>query len=113
MNADEFAAIPETLTVREVCLRLSRKGFREKFVIVVTTLLDAERYTAEQLTQLYGWRWRAAEVDLRHLKTSLANGNAHRKKPVMVRKELGRIYWPTICCAVSWKKRPRRLIISD
>ena len=88
MNADEFAAIPETLTVREVCLRLSRKGFREKFVIVVTTLLDAERYTAEQLTQLYGWRWRAAEVNLRHLKTTLQMEMLTAKKPVMVRKEL-------------------------
>jgi len=35
-------------------------------IIVVTTLLDAKRYSARQLTELYGLQ--AAEVNLRHLK---------------------------------------------
>ena len=89
MNADEFAAIPETMDVREVCLRLPpRKGFRNQFVIVVTTLLDAERYTADRLTQLYGWRWQAAEINLRHLKTTLKMELLTAKTPEMVRKEI-------------------------
>lgn len=88
MSADEFAAIPETLMVREVCLRLSRKGFRKQFVIVVTTLLDAKRYTADHLTQLYGWRWQAAEINLRHLKTTLKMEMLTAKTPEMVRKEI-------------------------
>lgn len=88
MSADEFAAIPNTLNVREVCLRRSRKGFRHQFVIVVTTLLDAKRYTAEKLTQLYGWRWQAAEVNLRHLKTTLKMEMLTAKTPEMVRKEI-------------------------
>lgn len=88
MSADEFAAIPDKLTVREVCLRLSRKGFREKFVIVVTTLLDAERYTAEHLSELYGWRWQAAEINLRHLKTTLKMEMLTAKTPEMVSKEI-------------------------
>ena len=88
MSADEFAAIPDTLSVREVCLRLSRKGFRDQFVIVVTTLLDAERYTAEDLTALYGWRWQAAEINLRHLKTTLQMEMLTAKTPKMVRKEI-------------------------
>lgn len=88
MSTDEFAAIPETLMVREVCLRLPRKGFRHQFVIVVTTLLDAKRYTAEHLTQLYGWRWQAAEINLRHLKTTLRMEMLTAKTPEMVRKEI-------------------------
>lgn len=89
MSADEFAAIPETMKVREVCLRLPpRKGFRNQFVIVVTTLLNAERYTADQLTQLYGWRWQAAEINLRHLKTTLKMERLTAKTPEMVRKEI-------------------------
>jgi len=68
MSASEFAALPTTLSVREVCLRLT--GFRDQTIIVVTTLLDAKRYSARQLTELYGLR-QAAEVNLRHLKTTL------------------------------------------
>ena len=73
--------IPQTLVVREVCLRLSLKGFRDQRIIVVTTLLDAQRYSAGQLTRLYGWRWPVAEVNLRHLKTYLKNGDAQCQNP--------------------------------
>jgi len=55
---------------------------------VVTTLLDAQRYTARQLTELYGYRWRAAETSLRHLKTTLNVEFLAAKSPEMVRKEL-------------------------
>ncbi|MEO1388433.1 MAG: IS4 family transposase [Cyanobacteria bacterium J06634_6] len=89
MSAAEFDAIPDTLTVREVCLRLPpRPGFRDQYVIVVTTLLEAECYTAEHLTELYGWRWQAAEVNLRHLKTTLKMEMLSAKTPEMVRKEI-------------------------
>ncbi|MBT9317994.1 IS4 family transposase [Leptothoe spongobia] len=88
MSADEFAAIPQTLMVREVRLKLSRKGFRDQFIIVVTTLLDAKRYPASQLTRLYGWRWHAAEVNLRHLKTTLKMEMLTAKTPERVRKEI-------------------------
>lgn len=55
---------------------------------MVTTLLDAKRYSAQQLTQLYGWRWQAAEVNLRHLKTTLNMEMLTAKTPEMVRKEI-------------------------
>lgn len=88
MSADDFEAIPDTLQVREVRLKLSKKGFRDRFIVIVTTLLDAQRYTASQLSLLYGWRWQAAEVNLRHLKTSLKMERLTAKTPEMVRKEL-------------------------
>ena len=88
MSEEEFAMIPETLMVREVCLRLSLKGFRDQRIIVVTTLLDAKRYSAKQLTRLYGWRWPAAEVNLRHLKTTLKMEMLTAKTPEMVRKDI-------------------------
>ena len=47
---------------------------------------NAER--AQQLTQLYGWRWQAAEVNLRHLKTTLNMEMLTAKTPEMVRKEI-------------------------
>jgi len=88
LSEDEFAALPNTLMVREVCLRLCRPGFRPQSVIVVTTLLDAKRYTANQLTHLYGWRWWAAEVNLRHLKSTLGMEMINAKTPEMVRKQM-------------------------
>ncbi len=90
MSESAFAQIPDTLPVREVCLRLARRGFRDQRIIVVTTLLDVKRYSAQHLTltQLYGWRWQAAEVNLRHLKTSLQMEMLRAKTPDMVRKEL-------------------------
>ena len=42
MSADELATIPDTLMVREVSLRLSRQGFRDQFIIVVTTKLGCQ-----------------------------------------------------------------------
>lgn len=88
MSEQEFAMIPQTLVVREVCLRLSLKGFRDQRIIVVTTLLDAHRYSAGQLTRLYGWRWPVAEVNLRHLKTTLKMEMLSAKTPDMVRKDI-------------------------
>ncbi len=88
MNQSEFAALPSTLMVREVCLRLPRRGFRTQKIIVVTTLLDPKRYSARRLSQLYGLRWQAAEVNLRHLKTTLKMEMLNAKTPDMVRKEI-------------------------
>lgn len=88
MSESELVAVPESLTVREVCLRLTRRGFRDQQIIVVTTLLDAKRYSARHLTVLYGLRWQAAEVNLRHLKTTLKLERLTAKTPAMVRKEI-------------------------
>lgn len=88
MSAAEFEAIPETLQVREVRVKLKEKGFRDKFIVIVTTLLDAHRYSANQLAKLYSWRWYAAEVNLRHLKTTLSMEMITAKTPEMVRKDL-------------------------
>ncbi|MEG4349730.1 hypothetical protein QUA74_08315 [Microcoleus sp. LAD1_D3] len=68
--------------------RIQRRGFRQERIIVVTTLLDAQRYTVQKLTQLYGRRWSAAEVSLRHLKTTLKMEMLTAKTPAMVRKDI-------------------------
>jgi uncharacterized MnhB-related membrane protein len=88
MSTDEFDAIPNTLLVREVRLKLVKKGFRDQFIVIVTTLLDAQLYPVEQLSYLYGCRWKAAEVSFRHLKTTLKMEMLTAKTPEMVRKEL-------------------------
>jgi hypothetical protein len=41
------------LFLREVGVRVDRPGFRTKYVVVVTTLLDVQQFTHDDLAQLY------------------------------------------------------------
>jgi hypothetical protein len=70
MGREKYRTLPESLTLRELKYRVGRKGFRTETVTLVTTLLDAEVYTAKALAELYGVRWRV-EVNLRHLKQTM------------------------------------------
>jgi hypothetical protein len=54
---------------------------------LITTLLDQKTYPALKLVQLYGERWNA-EVDFKHLKTTLGMDILRGKTPQMVRKEI-------------------------
>lgn len=53
MDEKEFKQLPETVQVREVHILIRQPGFRTREIIVVTTLLDAKRYSRSQLAQLY------------------------------------------------------------
>jgi hypothetical protein len=70
MTAEAFASLPLTLMVRECRYEVTRPGYRVRTVTLVTTLLDAEAYPAEELASLYLRRW-TVETDLAHLKTTL------------------------------------------
>lgn len=83
-----FESLPETLEVREVHFSIPEPGFRTQQVIVVTTLLDSKRYSKSALAALYGLRWSATEVNLRHLKTMLKMEMIFAKTPEMVIKDI-------------------------
>jgi hypothetical protein len=70
MSEQEFAALPESIEVRETRYRVRRPDRRVVEVTLVSTLLDAKAYPARELAQAYGVRWRA-EVRLRELKVTL------------------------------------------
>jgi hypothetical protein len=70
MDEATYASMPDQLVVREVRVRIAVAGFRTKVVVVVTTLLDADRYAPRDLAELYRARWHA-ELDLRSLKITL------------------------------------------
>ena len=55
--------------------------------MVVTTLLDAMLFSAQDLADLYGARWHCA-LDLRSIKAALGMDVLRCKTPEMVRKEL-------------------------
>ena len=70
LDAAAFAALPETLLVRELRYRTQVAGFRTREVTLVTTLLDADAYPATDLAELYRRRWEI-ETNFAHLKTTM------------------------------------------
>jgi putative transposase len=86
MSVEQYATLPEWLTLREVRIRVVQKGFRTKVLLVVTTLLDAQRYPPEEIALLYRWRWQA-ELHLRSIKAVLQMDHLRCKTPERVRNE--------------------------
>jgi hypothetical protein len=79
--------LPQELSVRIVRFVLEVPGFRARSVTLVTTLLDAQAYPAEELARLYARRWRI-ELWFRDIKTSMGMEVLRCKSPGMVHKEL-------------------------
>jgi hypothetical protein len=80
-------SLPERLTMRETRVYIQQPGFRCRSMIVVSTLLDAQEVTANDLAELYRARWNA-ELDLRSLKQTLQMDILRCKTPELVRKEI-------------------------
>ena len=87
MDQATYDRMPESLRVRELEVRVEQPGFRTEALIVVTTLTDAETYSAEDLAQLYHQRW-LVELDIRAIKVSLGIDVLRCKCPEMVRREI-------------------------
>jgi len=87
LSAEEFAALPATLTVRVLRFHTQVPGFRSRTVLVVTTLRDPVAYPREQIAALYGDRW-TVELRLRDLKTTLRMEVLRGQSPDVVRKEI-------------------------
>src|ERR671915_1103849 len=79
--------LPSTLIVREVSFHVTQPGFRTKSVTLVTTLLDAKRYPAWALAELYLRRWRM-ELWLRDIKITMDMDMLRTKRPARVWAEL-------------------------
>jgi hypothetical protein len=81
MTPAQYAAAPDTLSVREV-----RTGGK----LLVTTLLCPRETSKDELKALYRQRWHA-ELDLRCLKTTLGMETLSCRTPDMAMKEI-RVY---------------------
>ena len=87
MSAEAYAALPETITVRELRYTIAVAGRRTRVVTLATTLLDAQRYPAAEVAALYGQRWQI-ETNFRHLKQTLRMDVLRCKTVAGVAKEL-------------------------
>jgi putative transposase len=115
MDEATYETIPETLTLRMMRFNVVEPGCRTKSITIITTLVDAEEYSKEDIAELYGFRWNV-EVDILHIKQTLNLDRLRCKTPAMVRKE----FWTTllaynlirrIICAAATEhgKLPRRI----
>jgi len=86
-TAEQWAQLPAAITVRLVEMVVAVPGFRTQKLVLVTTLLDAQTYSAEALGQLYFRRW-AVELCFRDIKTTLGLDVLRCQTPAMVRKEI-------------------------
>lgn len=87
LTFEQYEKLPESFVVRELRYAVARPGFRTKEVTLVTTLLDADKYSTEELASLYRTRWRI-EVELRNLKQTMNMDVLHCKSVEGVLKEL-------------------------
>jgi len=83
----EWEALPSALRLRQIRVEVSVPGFRVKSFYIITTLTDAEAYTAEDLAELYLQRWNV-ELFFRDIKTTMGMDVLRCKTPEMVHKEI-------------------------
>lgn len=86
MSAEQYATLPGELTLRELRIRVTQPGMRTRSLVVVTTLLDAQQYPAEEIASLYRRRWQA-ELYLRSIKIVLQMDHLRCRTPERVRNE--------------------------
>lgn len=86
MDRQTYMCLPDFIQIRHLRYWVAQPGFRTRDIIIATTLLDGNFYTAEELANLYRRRWQA-ELHLRSLKTHLQMEHLRCKKPESVRKE--------------------------
>jgi Transposase DDE domain len=87
MDRDTYDQIPNELKVRELRVTVQQPGFRINELVVVTTLLDAEKYSKEEVADLFLQRWNI-ELDLRSIKDVLQMDVLRCQTPEMVEKEI-------------------------
>ena len=87
MDQATYASLPDSLTIRELEVRVEQPGFRVDSFVVVTTLTDAKRYSSADVATLYRERW-LAELDIRAIKISLGMDVLRCKSPEMIRREV-------------------------
>lgn len=115
MDEETYATIPKTITLREIRFQVAKPGRRTRELTIVTTLLDPDQYSAEEIAELYGYRWNS-ELDIRSIKQTLGLDHVRCKSPEMVRKEL----WTTLlaynlirttaaAAALLHDRRPRQI----
>jgi hypothetical protein len=87
MDEETYAQIPETLELREIRYSIVEPGRRTRTIDIITTLVDADEFSKEEIAELFGFRWNS-ELDIRSIKSNLNLAHVRCKSPEMVHREL-------------------------
>jgi hypothetical protein len=87
MDKATYAQMPDSLQVRELRFQVKQPGFRVGELVLVTTMLDDQEYTKEELADLFLQRWNI-ELDIRSIKDVMQMDVLRCKTPEMVEKEI-------------------------
>ena len=87
MDQETYELMPKSITLRQLEAKVHQPGFRVESLIVVTTLIDAKKYTKQDIAELYHKRW-LVELDIRAIKDTLGMDVLRCKTPHMVRNEI-------------------------
>ena len=87
MDEETYAQVPNELKVRELRFKIQQPGFRVDELVLVTTMLDADAYSKEELADLFLQRWNI-ELDLRSIKDVMQMDVLRCMSPEMVKKEI-------------------------
>jgi hypothetical protein len=87
MSQSQWESLPPSIIVRELRRTVVRPGLGKVTLTLVTTLIDARKYSAADLLELRLRRW-DVETNLGHLKTTMKMDVLHCKSEQAVRKEL-------------------------
>lgn len=86
-SKSQWESLPANFCMRELRCTVRAKDGKPRNVVIVTTLLDAKKYPAEELLELFRARWHC-ELDLRSIKQTLGMSHSRCESPEMVRKDL-------------------------
>ena len=118
MSPEQYAALPETMLIRELRQRIVRKGYRTRCIVIATTLLDAALDPRDDIAALYRARW-DAEINLRSLKSVMQMDVLRGNTPEMVRQEIwghllayNLIHSVMAQAALAHGKHPRQLSLT-
>jgi hypothetical protein len=86
-TAKLWRKLPGSIVVRIVKVVIAVPGFRTTTIFLATSLLDAAKYPADMLADLYLRRW-AVELFFRDIKTSMRMDVLAGQSPHMIRREI-------------------------
>lgn len=86
-SKEAWEELPKELALRQIKVTVKHPGFRTQGFYIVTTLLDAKRYPAEEIAELYFKRW-DVELFFRDIKTTMGLDILRCRTPGMICKEI-------------------------
>ncbi len=86
-SENQWEELPKELLLRQIRVKVRYPGFRVREFYLVTSLLDAKRYSAEELSELYFKRW-DVELFFRDIKITMGLDTLRCQTPEMIYKEI-------------------------